>query len=185
MSLTIQESQVFRRIATVLTALLALGMTGLVGASAASANPSPETVETGSWDPTIAITRGDAVVAEFTMSEATAEELALLEQAAAASAPAEPGTMTPQVQVTAGLGVYVYLNAKDVKTLLTGGSSIAAGLLCAAGGPIAISSCGALAGLVVQNLPAAPPPGYCVEQRYIPVLSFWRLAGTKMVERNC
>jgi len=185
MSLTIHGSQVFRRIATALTALLVLGMTGLVGASAASAAPSPETGQAGSLDPLIVITRDDTVVAEFTMSEASAGDLALLEQATAAPAPVKPGTMTPQAKVTVGVGVYVYLNAKDVKALLTGGSSAAAGLMCTAGGPIAISSCATLAGLVVLNLPAAPPPGQCVELRYIPVLSFWRLAGTKMVERNC
>lgn len=88
---------------SVLTAPLALGMTGLVGASAASANPSPETSQADSWDPLIAITRDDSVVAKFTMPEATADDPALLEQATAASAPAKPGTITPQAQVTVGV----------------------------------------------------------------------------------
>lgn len=181
MRLPIQPS---RRFSSIVAVLVAAMVGGLFGASTATAAPvTSEPALDGKV--VVVVTQNGTPTRQFNLSDATSKDLALMNSVdpSATSGIKSPGVISPQATVGVGWYIYVYLNAKDVKALLTGGAATAASMICSPGGPIASGACATVAGLIVLNLPTAPPAGYCVETRF----SFPNIRhdGAKLVKRTC
>lgn len=170
---------VTRTIAAVVTAAM-LVLVGGLGASAAT----PESADVA--DPLFVVTDDGIVVDEFYLSEATEDRLAAAIEVGDPVVATEPGVITPQFQMGLGTGLYVYLNAKDVKAVLATGIGGAAALCNA--NPLVGLSCSVIAALIVANLPDdIPPAGYCVELKYQPTGpgGTWNVVSNKIVKKKC
>lgn len=185
-----------RRMAAILTAFLAVSLSGVFSATSATAAASvasghtSETIKSG--DAVFVITQNGEPIAEFALSEATPAEVALLQRATKSVLPSASGGMTPQARIGLGLFIYVYLNQRDVNTIMQGGITAAGTLLCTPGGAVAAAACGVMASLIAEQITASRamtiPAGHCLEMRfsYAGVLGRTVIfSGSKFVRTSC